>query len=383
MASGNNNMDGLQTKQDFPIAVLIDADNISANAAEEIFRIAQRLGEPIVRRAYGMVGCFSDSSGWTRMQRTFGIVARPQVSNIPHKNVADIALVIDAMSLLYKSSCKGICIVSSDSDYTALAARIREEGKVVYGIGDNRAPESFRTACNAFFELKTQQNKPSPTAKSVQNPSDNKVSMPVKNGKPASIVIPQEIHFICPRCGHSLKASRTKSNQKCRICENCGGMSINLSALDKIFAEEGLNELLDKARKHEQAGCVCPDCGNQMSLLKVACGKKHVEIDVCGNCKAVWYDKDEFESLVPNDGMLIPTVSAGKAYRREMVVALTADIREGRLVLYTLEKLKNALKCIYHVPNPDIAPIIGTLQATKVISVDSKTGSCNLYQNMA
>ena len=113
------------------IAVLIDADNISPSAAGAIFRKACSIGEPIARRAYGMVKCFSSTGGWVQAQREFGIVARPQTSNVAHKNVSDIALVIDAMEFLYKSPCEGIFIVSSDSDFTALATKIREGGKLV------------------------------------------------------------------------------------------------------------------------------------------------------------------------------------------------------------------------------------------------------------
>ena len=83
------------------IAVLIDADNVSPTLAGAIFRKACSIGEPIARRAYGMVKCFSSTGGWVQAQREFGIVARPQTSNVAHKNVSDIALVIDAMEFLY------------------------------------------------------------------------------------------------------------------------------------------------------------------------------------------------------------------------------------------------------------------------------------------
>lgn len=105
------------------LAVLIDADNISPSLVEPIFKIATEIGEPIVRRAYGMVGCFSDGGGWQRAQREYGVVAKPQVSNVSGKNVADIALVIDAMELLFKGSCNGICIVSSKSTSVRVARR--------------------------------------------------------------------------------------------------------------------------------------------------------------------------------------------------------------------------------------------------------------------
>ena len=341
-----------------PIAVLIDADNVAASAAEEIISIANRLGEPIVRRAYGMVQCFSNPDGWLAMQRLYGIVARPQVSNVAHKNVADIALVIDAMTLLYNSSCKAICLVSNDSDFTALAARIREEGKIVYGIGTAKTPSGFRTACHQFFTL-----------------SANKATPPEQ---------PKKLnHNICPRCGGKLVPSRTKSNEACRACPNCGGMTIKLSSLRNTFAQEGLDALLKRAKQQEQMGCVCPDCGSQMTLLKVSVDQKHVEIDVCGNCRAIWYDKDEFASLVPNDGLLLPTVSAGKAFRRDITAVLTADLRSGKLKCDTLDKLKNAMKNIYRIPVPDITPVIGTLQAQKIITVNSKTGAVMLCDKEA
>ena len=224
------------------IAVLIDADNISPSAAGEIFRKACSVGEPIARRAYGMVNCFSSNGGWVNAQREYGIVARPQTSNVATKNVSDIALVIDAMEFLYKSPCQGIFIVSSDSDFTALAAKIREGGKSVYGMGGAKTPKSFRTACTEFFEI--------PTAR--------KPSMP--KGQSASSAT-------CPRCGGQLVASRTKSNQKCRTCSKCGGVTIKLSVLSKVFAADGLERLVETARQHQQPGCVCPDCGSKMFKL--------------------------------------------------------------------------------------------------------------------
>lgn len=124
------------------LAVLIDADNVSPAQVSEIFKTVSTLGEPIVRRAYGMVNCFSVSGGWNVAQREYGIVSKPQVSNVSGKNVADIALVIDAMEMLYKSSVDGICIVSSDSDFTALAAKIREEGNMSSVSAARRPPRA-------------------------------------------------------------------------------------------------------------------------------------------------------------------------------------------------------------------------------------------------
>ena len=329
------------------IAVFIDADNISSSSAADIFKRVCTFGEPIIRRAYGTVACFSNANGWQMAQREYGIVARPQVSNISGKNVADIALVIDAMEALYKSTCDGICIVSNDSDFTALAAKIREGGKAVYGLGGKKTPESFRVACTQFLE------------------------MPVKKKDP-----PQKkaASSTCPRCGGALTVSRTKSNKHCRVCSGCGGMTLKVSSLKDTFSEDGINELVHRAKTGEKNGCVCPDCGLPMSLVKVSAGNKAVDIDICSKCQTVWYDKNEFESLVPGDGVLQATVSAGKAYRRELVMSLSADLKGGRLKVGDIGALKTVLKKVYHTPNPDIQPVIGTLMSQKVIKVDSKNG---------
>ena len=330
------------------IAVLIDADNISPACAGLIFKKACTLGKPIARRAYGMVNCFSTNAGWPLAQREYGIVSRPQVGNVAGKNVADIALVIDAMEFLYKSQCDGICIVSSDSDYTALAAKIRESGKSVYGMGDAKTPESFRTACSEFFEIHT--------VKSAAGKGEN------------------DTHLACPRCGGKLSSAHTRSNRSCRVCASCGGMLSKLSSLNTVFPENSLTEILERARKQEQPGCICPDCGSLMSIVKVSSGTRWAEIDVCGKCRAVWYDKNEFSVLAPDDGLLLPTVSSGKSYRREMVAVITADLKSRRLKVLNEKALKNVLRVSYKVPPPDIAPIISTLMCQRVISNDKKTG---------
>ncbi len=328
------------------LAVLIDADNVSAAQAQAIFDTACALGEPIVRRAYGMVNCFSSAGGWNLAQREFGILAKPQVSNISGKNVADIALVIDAMEILYKSTCGGICIVSSDSDYTGLAAKIREGGKQVYGIGSEKTPESFRVACTEFFDL----------VKIRKSPASK----------------PHIASSVCPRCGHSLEAARTKSRMVCRVCPTCGGIAAKLSTLRKSFDSGSLAQVVARAKALDVRGCVCPDCGSPMSLVAVAAGKHKVEIDVCGKCQTVWYDKDEFEALVPTDGLLQATVSAGKSFRRELALLLSVDLRNGRCRVNDIGALKTVMKKVYFVPTPDISPIIDTLRCQKVISIDKK-----------
>ena len=351
---GTNSPFSANSNASLPLAVLIDADNVSPSSMEWVFQQVNKLGDPIIRRAYGMVGCFSGNGGWPAVQHQFGLVARPQVSNILHKNVADIALVIDAMSLLYKSPCAGICIVSSDSDFTALAARIREEGKGVIGFGDAKTPDSFRTACTCFYELP----KVRPQA-----------------ARPAS---PQTKVTTCPRCGEPLTSSRTKAKQPCQICPACNGMFIRMSALKGVFDENSLQAMLGQAKLHEQPGCVCPSCGSSMSILKVSTGTQDTDIDVCDHCKAIWYDASEYEALVPNDGPLLPTISAGKSFRRDLVLLLTSDLREGRLKPTDIWALQTILKKRYFVPKPDLDPIISALRAQKVIAVKRGDGAIEI-----
>ena len=132
------------------LAVLIDADNTSAKHAQVIFDEIVKLGEANVRRIYGD---FSGSqlSGWDGAIKSLAILQHQQRSNSKGKNASDIALVIDAMDLMYKRTLDGVVLVSSDSDFTRLAQRLREEGLEVYGFGERKAVEAFRNACNRFI----------------------------------------------------------------------------------------------------------------------------------------------------------------------------------------------------------------------------------------
>jgi len=327
---------------DVRIALLIDADNVSPCLAGEIFSRACQLGNPIVRRAYGMSACFQNASGWQMAQRKHGIVARPQFGNVNGKNIADIALIIDAMECLYTSACDAICVVSNDSDFTALAAKVRETGKSFYGIGGTKAPACFKAACTRFISLS-----PVRTTKSVVEP-------------PAPV---------CPRCGSLLQRGWLKSRAGCLQCPSCGGISAKLSALSKAVSKESLDAILQNARSNSVPGCSCPACGAGMSIVRVSLETSVVEIDVCGKCRTVWYDRDELSALSPTDGVLSAVVSAGKAFRREVASALAADIRSKRVVPVALSKFIGYLKYAYHVPKEDIQPIIDALRCQKVIAV--------------
>ena len=132
------------------LAVLIDADNIPAKFAEAILKEITGLGEPALRRVYG-----DWSSGalrnWADKVLELGLVAHQETANTKGKNASDIGLVIDAMDILHAGRFDGFVLVSSDSDFTRLASRIREDGLDVFGIGEGKAPESLRNVCNRFI----------------------------------------------------------------------------------------------------------------------------------------------------------------------------------------------------------------------------------------
>ena len=136
------------------LAVLIDADNASPRYARAVFEATARLGEATVRRIYGDFSKVRLAS-WNAAIRTFAIVQHQEPGHARGKNAADIALVIDAMYLSYRERLDGFCLVSSDSDFTRLAQRLREGGFRVYGFGERKTPHAFacRNACHRFAIL--------------------------------------------------------------------------------------------------------------------------------------------------------------------------------------------------------------------------------------
>ena len=131
------------------IALLIDADNASYKLIGEIISEAGKFGKVTIRRAYGD---FTDEhlKGWKDVINTYAIRPMQKFAYTSGKNSTDSAMIIDAMDILHDEAVTGFCIVSSDSDYTGLATRIREEGVSVIGIGQSKTPEAFQKACEIF-----------------------------------------------------------------------------------------------------------------------------------------------------------------------------------------------------------------------------------------
>lgn len=134
------------------LAVLVDADNVPPSRIAAVLTEVARFGTASVKRIYGD-WTKPNLSSWKPVVSEHVIQPMQQFANTVGKNATDSALIIDAMDLLYTRRFHGFCIVSSDSDFTRLASRIREEGVTVYGFGERKTPESFRNACDRFTYL--------------------------------------------------------------------------------------------------------------------------------------------------------------------------------------------------------------------------------------
>jgi len=138
--------------EDKRFAVLIDSDNISAKYVAGILAEMTKYGIITYKRIYGD-WTSSHTTKWKKELLENSITPIQQFSNTTGKNATDSALIIDAMDILYTGSVDGFCIVSSDSDFTRLASRLRESGMDVIGMGEEKTPRSFRAACSVFTSL--------------------------------------------------------------------------------------------------------------------------------------------------------------------------------------------------------------------------------------
>lgn len=134
------------------LAVLVDADNVPPTKIGAVLAEVASIGTASVKRVYGD-WTKPNLSSWKPVASEHVIQPMQQFANTVGKNATDSALIIDAMDLLYTRRFRAFCIVSSDSDFTRLASRIREEGVTVYGFGERKTPEAFRNACDRFTYL--------------------------------------------------------------------------------------------------------------------------------------------------------------------------------------------------------------------------------------
>ena len=149
-------------KMDIKLAVLIDGDNIPSGHVKEMMEEIAKYGNPTIKRIYG---------DWTKphLTRWKNILLESAITPIQQygytvgKNATDSAMIIDAMDILYSGKVDGFCLVSSDSDFTRLATRLREAGMKVYGIGEKKTPNPFIVACDKFIYIEILKNQGSDT----------------------------------------------------------------------------------------------------------------------------------------------------------------------------------------------------------------------------
>lgn len=158
-----------ETDIDRPLALIVDADNASARQIRAILAETSKYGTVIIRRVYGD-WTSPHMSSWKTVLQDFALVPIQQFTNVSGKNATDSALIIDAMDILHGGQVKGFCIVSSDSDYTRLATRIREAGMFVMAIGRDQTPDAFRRACHIFVATENLVPEPVPAANQPPGP---------------------------------------------------------------------------------------------------------------------------------------------------------------------------------------------------------------------
>ncbi len=185
------------------LAVLIDADNAQPSLAGALLAEIAKYGTATVKRAYGD-WTLPNLGGWKKTLAEHAIQPIQQFRNTVGKNASDSALIIDAMDLLYTGKLDGFCIVSSDSDFTRLASRIRETGLVVYGFGERKTPLPFVSACDRFVYVDVlrvdKSATPKPAAKTVATATPvQKTKAPSKkvevDSKPANAAAERAAHL--------------------------------------------------------------------------------------------------------------------------------------------------------------------------------------------
>jgi uncharacterized LabA/DUF88 family protein len=148
----------METTRELKLAVLIDADNVPYSNVKGMLEEIAKYGTPTFKRIYGD-WTKPTLSGWKKVLLENAITPVQQYSYTTGKNSTDSALIIDAMDILYTAGMDGFCIVSSDSDFTRLATRLREGGMKVFGIGEKKTPASFIASCHKFIYIEILEKK--------------------------------------------------------------------------------------------------------------------------------------------------------------------------------------------------------------------------------
>lgn len=166
-----------QTTKELKLAILIDADNVPYSNVKGMMEEIAKYGTPTTKRIYAD-WTKPNANGWKSVLLEHAITPIQQYSYTVGKNSSDSALIIDAMDLLYSGKLDGFCIVSSDSDFTRLAIRLRESGMKVIGIGEQKTPKPFISACNRFIFIEVLGDSKKKTPKDTIDESKKTIEKP-------------------------------------------------------------------------------------------------------------------------------------------------------------------------------------------------------------
>ena len=225
------------------LAVLIDADNTFKfiDIVDALFDEISKFGDASVRRIYGD-WTQPQLARWKDILPKHAIQPIQQYANTKGKNATDSALIIDAMDLLYQAPLDGFCIVSSDSDFTRLAIRFRESGKLVYGFGEEKTPDSLIAACTQFkyFEILSKSIKSAVDviASSTTSNSSEKAS---NNSETKSVKVPTEVTNKTSVLGKKKSAQELSMDTKL--------VTLIRSAIEALSDEDGFAHM-GEVKKH-------------------------------------------------------------------------------------------------------------------------------------
>ncbi len=182
------------SEKDLRLAVLIDADNASRTAMKDVMAEVAVYGTPTIKRIYGD-WTSPNMSTWKSILLETAITPIQQYSYTTGKNATDSAMIIDAMDILYSGNCDGFVLVSSDSDFTRLATRLREAGMKVYGMGEKKTPKPFIVACDKFVYIEV-----------IRAAAQQAVSAPAASAVPQDMVelIADSLENLCDEDGYTL-----------------------------------------------------------------------------------------------------------------------------------------------------------------------------------
>ena len=238
-------------------ALLIDADNVSAKYIKPILDELSKYGNVTYKRIYGDWTSTYNSS-WKEVLLQNSITPIQQFSYTHGKNATDSAMIIDAMDMLYTSELEGFCLVSSDSDFTKLASRLRESGKMVIGMGEDKTPPPFRKAAHAVIGKESKKESAGAVSKSQIEEAVVKIITENQNndketglGEVGSRLVKLYPDFDVRRYGYSLLSKFLETFPKLKLLQD--GTKVSVTLYEDKSQQERIEEYIMYQLK--QAGC--------------------------------------------------------------------------------------------------------------------------------